>query len=286
MNFDEMIWSYSRVNAYATCPRMFYLTYGGDVTERGQENAFSQFGSLIHHYIEEILKGKMTREEAANSYSLNFEGKVTKKFPRMFSCNLRDRYYQQGFMYLSFFKFPYKVEAIEQEFVVDIKGNKLKGFIDCICSYQGKLIVLDHKSKSEIKPTETEAYFRQLYLYSVYVEQKYKESPVGLVLNLFRANNMVKELFSKEQQEKAINWFTGTIDLIKTDTEFKCGKVKSKDFFCKNLCSVRKDCKQKRVPKQKVSKEPKPKVIKEPKPKVIKEPKQKTPKQTKKKGGK
>jgi len=94
-----------------------------------------------------------------------------------------------------------------------------------------------------------------LYVYSKYIYETYGEYPVGLIFNMFRKGDIVREPFSVEEYKKALSWAESTIDMIYEDKHFK-DKVflsylakrkdikdfKKDDFFCNSLCSVRKSC--------------------------------------------
>ena len=59
---DQMTWSFSRVNAYSTCPRMFKLTYLDHAPKAN--SAFGEWGSLCHSVYEDFAKG--IKEEDCN----------------------------------------------------------------------------------------------------------------------------------------------------------------------------------------------------------------------------
>ena len=73
-----------------------------------------------------------------------------------------------------------------------IRGLEVRGFIDLLVRDRndGRLIVVDHKSKSRFKSDqELELYGFQPYLYAEWVLQTYGEYPKELVFNLFRAGD-------------------------------------------------------------------------------------------------
>jgi ATP-dependent exoDNAse (exonuclease V) beta subunit len=236
----EMTWSYSRVNSFHTCPYSFHKGY----VERadGDTNAFAQYGTFMHELIEKILKEELTVDKAVREYERSFDSRVTKKFPHLKNCNFREKYWFEGWKYLRWFEFPYKVVDIEQKIAIEIGGYKTTGFIDVVCKHEDRFIVLDHKSKGGIKPKEREEYFRQNYIYSLAIEQQYGEEPIGLILNLFRQNEMLKEKFSKESQLEASDWFVNTIKKIEKEKNFERAKVPEKDFFCRYICSHGEEC--------------------------------------------
>ena len=120
----------------------------------------------------------------------------------------------------------------------------------------GKLIVVDHKSKAGFKnEKEKQEFAIQLYLYSDWVKEKYGEFPKQLVFNMFRQGEVVTIDFSMDEFENAKQWAIDTIHKIYEDVDFwdkiyldyeKKGKdlntYKQNDFFCKYLCGCREHC--------------------------------------------
>ena len=118
------------------------------------------------------------------------------------------------------------------------------------------LIVVDHKSKSKFtSKQEQKEYARQLYLYSLAVKEKFGTYPSKLVFNMFRAGQIVEIGFSESDLQEAIDWFTETVGQIFLETswqdkiateyknkDLKLTAFKKQDFFCNELCSMRKYC--------------------------------------------
>jgi len=242
-DYNNWTWSYSRVNSFNTCPRQFYYSYVDKQVENETENAFAQYGTFMHELIEKVLLSELTKYEAVKVFKDEFGTRVTAKFPYMKNNNFKQSFWNQGWTYLQFFEMPYESVAVEQKVDFKIGRYNVTGYIDWVCrTPNGKLVILDHKSKGEIGPAEKDEYFRQLYIYSLEAEKLYKEEPVGLVLNLFRKNTLVKEAFDKNKQKQAAEWFKATIGDIKNEKEFKRGLDPGKDFFCKHICSHKWRC--------------------------------------------
>lgn len=248
-DYDNMKWSYSRVNSFITCPRMFYFQYIDN--KKGLSNAFAQYGTFMHELIEDVCNEKKDNFKALIEYKSNFEEKIPEKFPFNKYSNLKDKYYKEGINYLSFFnKFKgYKIVETERKLDFTLGGYKFTGYIDLVLrDKDGNVILLDHKSKGSIKPHEKEEYFRQLYLYATQCEALYGTKPHKLVLNLFRSGTSIVTKYNEEASEKAISRLLDTIECIKVEKEFKPKwstiTQLNKDFFCKEICSHRKNCRE------------------------------------------
>lgn len=258
---DKMRWSYSRINSYDQCPKMFYLTYIDKDKDKELDSAFSQWGDLCHNLLDEYAKGNLMECELGDAYEEKYPEFMTELFPPNKWSDLNETYYLNGKDYFNDFDgFPDNWEIIGSEIEVEllIDGFQVIGYIDLLVrdKNDGKLIVVDHKSKSKFKnPAEQEHYSYQLYFYSQWVFEHYGEYPKQLIFNMFRARKIVVIPFKYEHLEKAKQWLLDNITKIYHDEDFK-DKVelsyllKNKalteyiqpDFFCSQLCSVRYRC--------------------------------------------
>lgn len=258
---DQMRWSYSRINSYDQCPKMFYLTYIDKDKDKELDSAFSQWGDLCHNLLDEYAKGNLMACELGDAYEDKYPEFMTELFPPNKWSDLNETYYLNGKDYFNDFDgFPENWEIIGSEIAVElcICGFQVVGYIDLLVRDKddGKLIVVDHKSKSKFKnPEEQEHYSYQLYFYSQWVFENYGEYPKQLIFNMFRARKFVIIPFSNNNLEKAKQWLLKNIGKIYEDEDFK-DKVeisyllKNKeipeylqpDFFCSQLCSVRYRC--------------------------------------------
>lgn len=242
---DKIVWSFSSVNNYCTCPYGFKLSY---IEKKSKvDNAFAEFGGFVHSLLEKYFKGEVEFFELATLYEEEYNINVLHSFPEFKFCDLADKYYQSGLEYFKSFEGlsdRYEILGVEQKINLTIKNKPFVGYIDLILKDKndGQYVIVDHKSKSKFKnKKEKEHYLLQLYLYSLYIKEQYGTYPKSLKFNMFRAKDWVSEDFEESRLEDAINWFDITTDLIYSDTTFPKNKD---DFFCKNLCGVRKHCKE------------------------------------------
>lgn len=286
---DGMRWSYSSVNTYDTCPQAFRLGYL-DALPR-VDNAFSDWGTFMHSLMERYFKGEVEFFELSQLYQQEYRKSVTNAFPPNNFCDLGERYYNAGKDYLDQFDGscfePYEIVGVEQQVKLDIDGRPFVGVIDLILKGGGDYIVLDHKSKSAFKSKHEQAeYVRQLYLYAIYIKEKYGKWPVKLVFHMVRDGGKLVEIpFNEQDAADARKWFTQTIDAIYHDEVFestpnrirreikelaaaqKNGEIGFQDylkqkkkleaelnkssFFCWELCGSREQCPDKdKAPKE------------------------------------
>lgn len=242
---DNLVWSFSKVNNYNHCPHCFKLTYLDSCSQI--DNAFAEYGTFVHSLLEKYYNGKIEFFELSQMYENDYKINVLHEFPECQFCDLSEKYYSDGLNYFNSFEGldeKYKVIGVEQEVNLVIEGNPFIGYIDLILqdTTDGKYVVIDHKSKSKFKSKkEREHYLLQLYLYSLYVKEKYGEYPKELKFNMFRAQKLETELFSEEKLKQAVSWFMLSIDLIHLDDVFS---KHEDEFFCDNLCGVREICKK------------------------------------------
>ena len=161
-------YSFSKLSSFHNCKWGYQLTYI-DHCERC-DNAFAQYGSLVHSIMERYAKGKLNLWDLVDVYKREYSG-ITEKFPHSAFCNLEDLYYKQGIQFLSNFSGydKYKILEVESEFELEIDDWLFTGIMDLLFEDEnGKLILLDYKSKSSFKnKKEKIEYARQLYLYCI-----------------------------------------------------------------------------------------------------------------------
>lgn len=255
-----MVWSFSRLNTYHACPKMFKKQYL-DHYEPQVQNAFAQWGSLCHHCLERFFKGELFVFELLDEYRDKYDEYVTERFPPNAYKDLNESYRASGENYFSNIQnLPEHLEVlgVEQKFQTEFGGYPFIGYIDLILrdKRDGGIIIEDHKSKAMFKDAaEQEHYAIQMYLYSKYIFDTYQIWPKLLVFNMFRAGQTVEIPFVPEDYDKAFWWMLDTIRAIYKDERFldkikieyarkgkKLRDYKYADFFCSWLCNVRFDC--------------------------------------------
>lgn len=241
-------YSYSQLSSFSECPYGFYLSR----IEKADQlsNGFAEQGTLIHDLLDKWAKGELSKDVLAEEYARRYPDEVVTKFPKMLaSKGYTEKAYQQGLDYfLDFDAFAgYEILAAEEKFETDIGGRKFIGIVDMIVKDEttDELIVLDHKSKSlsSFKKSEDEMYRQQL-LYSKHVYEKYGQWPDRLMFNLFKEGGLKPERrFDQAEYNSAILWAIEQMEKIESYELLDWLQSKEEgDFFCHELCSVRKSC--------------------------------------------
>ena len=238
---DGMRWSFSSVNAYNTCPKMFKLTYIDSAPK--VNNAFAEWGTFMHSLLEKYFKHEIEFFELSQLYLDGYKEHVKCSFPPNKWVDLGQKYYDRGKEFCDNFDGDFEdceVLGVEEKVKLDIEGRPFVGVIDLLVRDKDGLCVIDHKSKAKFKSiAERNDYLRQLYLYSIWVKEHYGEYPYKLMFNMVRAGGKVEVLFDENKADEAKAWFLSTIDEIYGDETFK---ATPDNFFCDSLCSVRHSC--------------------------------------------
>lgn len=242
------IFSYSQLSSFDECPYSYYLQKIESV-EDTKDNAFAQQGTLVHNLIDEWAKGEILPGELPEEFARRYPEYVTLGFPKQLQKhNYHEKSYQACYKYFQEFdEFKgYKILESEYKFETLIGNDKLAGIIDMVLEDEKtkELIVLDHKSKSlkAFKKAERDMY-RQLYLYSKAVFEKYGRYPSQLIFNLFKEDGMrMVSSFNKDEYEQVLIWAETCIHKIKDYSIIEWLEVKKQDMFCTDICSVRNHC--------------------------------------------
>ena len=254
---DGHRYSYSQLSSFSECPFGYYLKHIEGVEDKS--NGFAEQGSLIHDILDKWAKKEIKKEDMAKEYERRYADEVVTSFPRMLtSKGYAEKTYMQGLEYFqNFDEFPgYTVVSAEEKFDQPIKltdgcERPFIAFVDLILrdEFSGGLVVVDHKSKSlaEFKRHKEEMY-KQQYIYSYFVYQKYREWPASLMFNLFKAEEKDEQLFSMEKYNEVMQWATDAIHQIESYDILdwmKCKEQKTPgkpDMYCGYICSSRASC--------------------------------------------
>ena len=242
---EDMVWSYSRIESFSSCPYKFFLKYISKCSE--SDRLFSTYGSFMHEIIEEYYNGKLSREEMLIKYLTEFSSRVIGDRP---STEIAAKYFKCGIDYIENFQ-PFQFDTVAVEKRVDFKvgGLDFVGYIDYIGIKDGRYYIVDHKSRDlkprsnrktpTLKDKELDSMLRQLYIYSSALKQEYGEYPSALCFNCFRTGTFIQEPFREDAYFDAIQWANSEVNRIKMADEF----YPCMDFFaCKYLCGVSDDC--------------------------------------------
>ena len=234
-------YSFSKLSSWWTCPYGYKLKYIDH--KAGIGNAFSSFGTLVHSIMERYAKGELELWDLASVYEWEFETAVPEKFPWNKYTNLRTSYYEQGLAFLKDFQGyeNQKLLGIEDKFELQIDDWIFVGIIDLVFEDEnGRLIIRDYKSKASFKDDkEKSKYARQLYLYSLYVKEKYGRYPDELQFLMFRKQNTVTIPFNEDELNEALEWAKNTVKIIREAFDYP---ATCDAFYGDNLCNHREYC--------------------------------------------
>lgn len=242
---DGIKWSYSSLNTYETCPALFKQVYIDGA--RRSQNAYSEWGSLMHKLLEGYYTGKIEPFELLDQYHLMYDKSVRHKFPNNCYADLNQTYREAGDVYFRSFEDPfssYDILGVEERFEIKIHGRSFTGVIDLILRERDSehYVICDHKSHKFKGQREVSEYLRQLYLYTAHTYHKYGTYPTQLIFNPLRdICGVIRSDFDIGEYENTLRWFDTTIESIYNDKDFVCNPSA---FYCNNLCSVNTLCKE------------------------------------------
>lgn len=201
----------------------------------------------MHKIIQLYYDGVLSKAEMLTYYLLNFKSNVSGNRPKE---SIVASYIESGKNYLINFKpFPFNTVAVEERINFQIDGIPFVGIIDYLGEKDGEYYIVDNKSRKlkprskREKPTindlELDEMFKQLYIYSEAVKQKYGKYPVALCFNCFLNGNFIVEEFSEQKFEDAKSWIIETIHKIENSESFD---EEENVFACSYLCGVHDDC--------------------------------------------
>lgn len=243
-----MRWSYSRIKSYEQCPYGWYLHYLLFPNVPGEEKFYASFGSFVHSLIERYYRGELKEAELPIQYLIHYMAEVKGELP---SGGVAERYIGDGARYFSSFQpFPFQQLGVEERAEFQIGGKPFLGFIDYLGEKDGEIYLVDNKAR-DLKPRSKRAkptgndktlddMLRQLYLYSVYVKEKYGVFPKELCFNCYRTGTFIREPFREEKYEEAKSWAVNNISAIEETQGFPPNR---NYFFCKWLCGESGRCK-------------------------------------------
>lgn len=242
MEENKERFSFSKLSAFHTCKYGYKLTYHDHL--KGATNFFSSYGLLMHSLLERYENGEIDLWNLADTYEWEFDTAVPEDAPSLSFCkDLRKLYYDQGLDFLNNFA-GYenkKILEVETQFDYDIDDWVFNGVIDLVFEDEdGNLVLQDYKSKGAFKSKKERAeYARQLYLYSLYVKQKYGKYPDFLRFVMFRKNTVVDIPFDLKGLEEAVGWAKDTVKEIRKCWDYS---PSCDAFFARNLCNHRCYC--------------------------------------------
>lgn len=244
----DMVWSYSRLKAYDDCPYRWYLKYIRYPKAEQKQMFFANYGKFVHELIADFYSGEKTPNELEVEYLQDFRAKVNAYAPNK---TVFKNYFLDGLNYIRKLESPKnKVLSVENKVKFQVGRIPLIGYIDRLEEdADGHILVIDNKSRTlkprsnRSKPTkadeELDRYLRQLYLYSIAVQNQYGKTPYKLCFDCFRNQTFIEEKFRDDEYKKAQIWVEDKVSEISQDTEFR---PNMEYFKCRYLCEMQEYC--------------------------------------------
>lgn len=209
---------------------------------------YSGYGILMHDILDKFYKGEITNQEAVVEFMTKFPG--LREYHGKPKYETVKKYFHDGKEVLRRLKpLPYKM--VSSESAIDFKVGDLQftSRIDYLGECDGGYVLVDHKSrklkprsdkdKKTLNDVEIDKMFRQLYLYSEAVRQKYGEFPKKLCINCFMNGTFIEEEFDKEKFDETIQWVSDKYNEILEDDTFH---PEIEFFGCTCICDVGCSC--------------------------------------------
>lgn len=251
--FDNMTWSFSRLESFYQCPLAWRRTYID--CEPKCSNAFAEYGSCCHKLLEQYEKGEVDLFDLSDEYERRFQEDVVTEFPPNKYTDLRESYYLKGQKYFEEIDLPInemKILGVEEKIKFELGGKPFIGFIDLrYRDKDGNLIFMDHKS-ANISFTKKNLvtkgcaekmrkYMYQQYLYTIPFI-KAGEKVDFLEWNFFNNQKIYRIPWDAHEYGEAIFWAIKTIKLIEQENDWL---PNAEWYFCHNLCDHRDFCEYK-----------------------------------------
>lgn len=245
---DNMKFSYSSANSFNGCPYGFFLTY--IEVENRADNAFANFGSLVHETLEKYFKGELEAWDLAGYYTSHYGEAIKVAFPP-FPVGMAQQYYDSGLEFFDNFEFDknlYDIIYIEESIESEYNGIKLSVKPDLILKEKssGKTILIDYKTARMKKGKEfqkqIDEYLHQFYLYSYFLWQVKNIEINEIHIWFIRDGVKHIEIVDAMKVQETMEWFENTIKQIKVEEEWKPNLSKENKYFCGQICSNRFGC--------------------------------------------
>lgn len=242
-----MTWSYSRIKCFEDCPYQWFLKYIKEYSNCPTQ-FYASFGSLMHSVLGDFLSGKISNKKAKMIFLTTYHSKVIGERPEL---SIVKSYINNASDFLETFTGfqDYSTVAVEDEIRFKVNDYNFIGYIDYLGENSSGFSIVDHKSRKlkhrsgrknpTINDKTLDSMYKQLYIYSEGVKQKYGQYPKELCFNCYRNGMFIKEPFDAQKCEDAKKWAIDTIERIKNTDYF----APSVDYFkCKYICDVNEEC--------------------------------------------
>lgn len=203
----------------------------------------------MHELLASYYNQQKSKQDVVQEYLTGFTHYVAENAP---SQKIFSNYFQQGLSHLKELAMPeQQILGVENHVSFQVGGHPFVGYIDLLLQDRenGEITIMDHKSRAlKTRSTrgrytksdeELDCYLRQLYLYSIPVEQTYGVLPSYLMFNCYRTGTIIREPFSSTAFLETKKWAGHSIEKIIHANDFR---PNMDYYFCKYICDVHDSC--------------------------------------------
>ena len=229
-------YSHSRVSTYENCPYQYKLRYIDKVKVEVPTTIEAFMGDMVHQTLEHLYKLKKFKKRMALSTFIKFYRELWEK---SYSKDIlivkadqgltADNYRKMGEKFIS--DYYERMKPFEQLTILGLEtqdrmtlsdGNQWHVRIDKLaCDGEGNYYVCDYKTNARMKDQEEADEDRQLAMYSIWVQDKFKDvKSVKLVWHMLAFNKDAISERTPEQLDKLQQEVTSIIKEMETATEF------------------------------------------------------------------
>jgi len=210
--------SYSQINTYLDCPLKYKYAYVYAIPSR--PTAPLSFGTDIHQVLKEFYSrlkdgNRLNYGDLKKIYTKNWTGTGYEDGMQL------ERYKAKGFKLLEDFYNTNKDNPstplyIEEEFLIKIKGHRLKGFIDRIDQLpDGSVEVIDYKTGKPKNESVLQGNV-QLNIYAIACQEVMNLDPSVLSLYYLEGNRKISIAPDAQQLDDTKQLILGVIDKVLT----------------------------------------------------------------------
>lgn len=262
---SDVVYSYSKLTCFEQCSYQFFKKYV--LKEEKRESIYALAGTSTHEAVERIQSGELTNEEALEKWKeeMNFHSFLGYEFT---TEKTKTNFIESIEHFIKNYKpIPGTVE-IEKEFMLDVEGHKLRGFIDLLVhNDDGTISIIDLKTSSKYSKHDLDKHARQLIIYALAMEQQgFEVRDISwnmmkyCVVNGKRGKKVILRSklekgmefedyivsypLDEKTKEDTKKWIVNTIEEIesKDDLFDEWKTCEGNDFYCSNLCSFCDTC--------------------------------------------
>lgn len=278
-----VLWSFSSVSSYETCPYEYYLSR--ILKKKGLNNIYTKSGTLSHDLQEQFYNKEIEKKDMLYKFNYGMLEIMSKGY-RFASEKIEKSYLDNMRLYFQNFQEDNRIKSCEvfvglPLWIYDnkLQDNYLQGWVDMVLEDEnGDIHIGDFKSSTIFKGKDLLKKSKQLILYAIayeflyhkkvnsiffdfmkYAEIKIKDKKKSKIIerkDIWLLGDDVDEIrnayvfveLTDEIKKETIEWFINTIHTINQDNEFDIGEdCGANSYFCNQLCGHKNDCEKRMV---------------------------------------